>query len=73
MSRRYNSFLIRWWRLSSAQRRIEVEHIQSGRRSRVASLEAARDWIQRQEAAQDTAPEDEAPEVETPKQVARDT
>ena len=45
MARRYDSFVIRCWRVSDDQRRIEVEHLQSGGRTRVLALAAAVDWI----------------------------
>jgi hypothetical protein len=45
MARRYDSFVIRCWRVSDDQRRIEVEHLQSGGRTRVSALTAAVDWI----------------------------
>jgi hypothetical protein len=45
MARRYDSFVLRCWRLSDDQGRIEVEHLQSGGRTRVAALAAAFDWI----------------------------
>ena len=38
MTRAYGAFLIRYWRLRGAERRIEIEHIQSGGRTRVRSL-----------------------------------
>jgi hypothetical protein len=46
MEPRYTSFLLRCWRLGDGRRRIELEHIQSGARARVASLEAACAWIE---------------------------
>jgi hypothetical protein len=45
MVRRYGSFLVRCWRLDADERRIEIEHVQSGGRTRVATLAAALDWI----------------------------
>lgn len=41
---RYSSFLVRFWRTES-ERRIEVEHIQSGGRLTVASLAGAIAWM----------------------------
>lgn len=41
MARRYDSFLIRRWELDGSESRIEVEHIQSGRRAQMASLALA--------------------------------
>ncbi len=45
MARAYASFVLRCWRLDAAERRITVEHIQSGERVVVASIEAAVEWI----------------------------
>lgn len=45
MPRRYYSFLVRVWRLNGDEQRIEIEHIQSGRRSRLAALPALAGWI----------------------------
>ena len=45
MTRQYDSFVLRCWQLGDDERRIEVEHLQSGRRTRVAVLAAAADWI----------------------------
>jgi hypothetical protein len=44
MTRRYDSFVLRRWQLSTEQR-IEVEHLQSGGRTRADSLDAAFAWI----------------------------
>ncbi len=46
MPRVYSSYLIRCWRLVDGAGRVEVEHIQSGQRTRVASLGAALRWIE---------------------------
>ncbi len=48
MPRHYGSFLIRCWRLESGERRIEIEHIPTGGRTRVTSVEAALQWISAQ-------------------------
>ncbi len=45
MPRAYSSFVLRCWRLSLDEQRIEIEHVQSGHRTRVAALDAAVDWI----------------------------
>ena len=45
MARAYRSFLVRHWRLSDDEQRIEIIHIQSGRRTSVTSLLAALAWI----------------------------
>lgn len=49
MERRYGSFLIRCWRLANGDRRVEVEHVQSGTRARLSSLASAVGWIADQE------------------------
>ena len=48
MTRRYDSFVLRCWRLGGQQRRVEVEHLQSGGRTRVTALTAAVEWISTQ-------------------------
>ena len=45
MARRYDSFVLRCWRLGGDERRVEVEHLQSGGRTRVTALAAAVEWI----------------------------
>ena len=45
MASMYGAFLLRCWRLNGGVERIEVAHIQSGERTRVASVAAALDWI----------------------------
>ena len=45
MARRHISFLLRCWDLGSDSERIEIEHIQSGIRTVVGSLEAAIVWL----------------------------
>lgn len=42
----YDAFLLRYWRYSSGEHRLTVEHIGSGRRIVVASLAAALAWIE---------------------------
>jgi hypothetical protein len=54
MARRYSSFLLRCWHLPSGACRIAVEHIQSGARTRAASLAAAVGWMDSQTADQAT-------------------
>ena len=44
MARRYDSFVLRCWRRDD-ERRIEVEHLQSGGRIHNATLAAAVGWI----------------------------
>ena len=45
MARRYTSFLVRCWRLDGNQRRIKVEHIQSGEWAQVTTLAEAVAWL----------------------------
>ena len=45
MAKRYGSFLLRCWHLGDDAQRLEIEHIQSGARVRVASITAAVAWI----------------------------
>jgi hypothetical protein len=45
MTRQHNSFLLRCWTLRDGQERIEIEHIQSGERTRLSSLAAVMEWI----------------------------
>lgn len=44
MVRLFGSFLVRWWQVDDMQR-IELEHIQSGRRGLVSSLAEAMEWM----------------------------
>jgi hypothetical protein len=44
MVRRYDSFVLRRWQCDG-ERRVDVEHLQSGGRIRNATLTAAVDWI----------------------------
>lgn len=41
----YRSYLLRWWDLQSGEWRIEVEHLQSGERTVVATVEEAVAWL----------------------------
>ena len=45
MARGYASFVLRCWRLDAAERRVTVEHIQSGERGTFPSIAAAVEWI----------------------------
>jgi hypothetical protein len=45
MAARYGAFLVRCWWLPDGRQRVEIEHVQSGERARVASLAAAAEWI----------------------------
>jgi hypothetical protein len=42
----YHSFLIRYWRRAGEARRLTIEHIPSGQRGVVTSLQAALIWIE---------------------------
>lgn len=44
--RRYSSFIVRRWQLPKAEERVEVEHMQSGRRATLASLAEAARWME---------------------------
>jgi hypothetical protein len=45
MAHDYQSFLVRCWQLGDGTRRIAIEHVQSGERTLVASLDAATAWL----------------------------
>jgi hypothetical protein len=64
MANWYGSFLLRYWRRDCGVERIEIEHIQSGERTRVVSLAAAVAWIHTRGA--DTAIPADPPPVRTP-------
>lgn len=53
MARRYDSFVLRRWELEGSDVRIEVEHVQSGRRASVGSMSLAVAWM---DAAGDETP-----------------
>ena len=57
MGMHYDSFVLRYWHLSDERRRIEVEHLQSGARTRVVALSAALDWIDAQRNQPPAAPD----------------
>ena len=46
MTRRYTSFLLRWWHLDDHQQRIKIEHVQSGEGVQVAKLADALAWLE---------------------------
>ena len=46
VTRAYASFVLRCWRLGAAERRITVEHIQSGESVRLATLAEALVWLE---------------------------
>ncbi len=43
--RRHSSFLLRCWDIGSDSERIEIEHIQSGRKTLATSIAAAVEWL----------------------------
>lgn len=45
MTKRFNSYLLRFWDRADGERRIEIEHIQGGTRAVVASTTAALRWL----------------------------
>jgi hypothetical protein len=45
MARHYTSFLMRLWLLDGGDRRIQIEHIQSGASAQVVTLTDALAWI----------------------------
>lgn len=45
MAHDYQSFLVRYWQLGDGTRRIAVEHVQSGEKTLVPTLEAATVWL----------------------------
>ena len=56
MPRKLNSFMIRWWHGDDAER-LELEHVQSGRKALTSSLDDAVAWLEEQQAlGQDAAP-----------------
>jgi hypothetical protein len=50
MSRKLNSFIIRWWR-SDAAERLTLEHIQTGQKQVAGSIEDAVAWLNEQQNA----------------------
>ncbi len=62
MPRRYDAFLVRTWALDDGASRVEVTHLQSGKRILVASLAQATGWIST--SASETAPDRAPPELE---------
>ena len=45
MVKRYASFVVRCWQVGGGERRIEIEHVQSGTHTRVLSMAAAMAWM----------------------------
>ena len=71
MVKHYGTFVVRYWALGWGGERVEIEHIQSGTRARLASLRAAEDWIAAQVAAPPRPAEDAAPPDAPPGQAPR--
>lgn len=44
--RQYSSFVVRRWQLEPAGERVQVEHMQSGKRATVESLTTAAKWME---------------------------
>jgi len=70
MSNAYHSFMIRFWRLSAGERRIMIQHLQTGEQARMLTLEAALAWLGDRadaaagavfDAAADAGPQNSAP------------
>jgi hypothetical protein len=45
MTHNHHSYLVRCWELGTRRERIEIEHVQSGSRTVVRSLDAAVAWL----------------------------
>src|SRR5947209_11946562 len=45
ITRRYHSFVVRCWRVAGQQERVDVEHLQSGGRTRVLTFSDAAAWM----------------------------
>lgn len=43
--KRYGTFVIRYWSLPGDERRLDIEHVQTGERFRCASLSEADAWL----------------------------
>lgn len=43
--KRFGTFVIRYWSLPDDERRLDIEHVQSGERHRCASLPEAEAWL----------------------------
>ena len=55
-ARRRNTFLIHSWWLDDTDRRLVIEHVQSGERIAVPSLAAALDWLTSRDATNASTP-----------------
>lgn len=62
--RTYSSFLVRRWRVSPTQERVDVEHTQSGRRVSLGSLHEAARWMHDIDAVPWTEPGSDQPPVD---------
>ena len=45
MSKRYGAFLVRCWHRADGDWRVAIEHVQSGERTRLASVAEAAAWL----------------------------
>ena len=76
MAHDYQSFLLRYWQLGDGTRRIAVEHVQSGERTLVATLDAATAWLNtcvsagEQAAAAETEEHLTSPDLPPPRQAS---
>ena len=57
MAKWYGSFLVRCWHLADDEQRLEIEHIQSGARVRVATIAAAVAWMSARDGDEARPPE----------------
>jgi hypothetical protein len=57
MAKWYGSFLVRCWHLADDAQRLEIEHIQSGARVRVATVAAAVAWMSARESDEARPPD----------------
>jgi hypothetical protein len=67
MDRKHSSFLLRcWWRGGELER-IEIEHIQSGKRELLSSVSDAVSWITLQREDPGAIGEESAPDKQDPR------
>ena len=52
MARRYAAFIVRCWLTGAGEQRIEIEHVQSGEKTRCASALSAVAWLYAQTAGE---------------------